>query len=74
MTSAMMNYIPLNSAYLCQDCDAVGNSAMRCPACGSQVLMGLARVFDRKAQIAEPRPFLVPTLAAYPKPIFATEA
>ena len=48
MTSAMMNHMPLNTAYLCQDCDAVGNCSEQCPACASRVLMGLAGVFDRK--------------------------
>jgi hypothetical protein len=51
MTAAMMNYIPLNSAYLCQDCNAVGNSSTRCPACASEVLMGLAGVFNRKEKV-----------------------
>jgi hypothetical protein len=64
MISAMMNHIPLNSAYLCQDCDAVGNSAMNCPACGSHVLLGLASVFDRRAETRESSPYLVPALAA----------
>lgn len=47
MIRAKLNYIPLNRAYLCQDCNAVGNSAMHCPACASEVLLGLASVFDR---------------------------
>ena len=48
MTYDTMHYMPLNSAYLCQDCDSVGNCSMQCPACASQSLMGLAEVFDRK--------------------------
>jgi len=53
MTTAMMSHIPLNSAYLCQDCDAVGNSSMRCPACASEALMALACVFSRKRRSME---------------------
>jgi hypothetical protein len=64
MQSAMMNHFPLNSAYLCQDCDTVGNSATQCPACASQALMGLAVVFGRKEGIADSNLFLVPALAA----------
>ena len=57
-------YIPLAKAYLCQDCDSVGNNAMRCPACASEVLMGLARVFDRKEDDNVSNLFQFPTLAA----------
>ena len=63
MTLDVMNHIPLNSAYLCQDCDAVGNSAMRCPACASEVLMGLAGVFDRQEWSRESILAMVPALA-----------
>jgi hypothetical protein len=64
MTSAMMNHIPLNSAYLCQDCNAVGNNPTQCPACASEVLMGLASLFDRRGEAEKPSLFLVPALAA----------
>jgi hypothetical protein len=37
---------------------------MRCPACASEVLMGLAGVFDRKEEAEESNLFLFPTLAA----------
>jgi len=47
MTSPMMQHIPLMSAYLCQDCDCVVNSATRCPACASTALLGLACVLNR---------------------------
>jgi hypothetical protein len=59
-----MSHIPLSSAYLCQDCDAVGNSAMQCPACASGVLLGLAGVLDRKEEGLESSLFLVEALAA----------
>ena len=64
MTFDDVNHIPLNSAYLCQDCDAIGNSAMRCPACASQALMGLAGVFDREEWTRESILSMIPALAA----------
>jgi hypothetical protein len=53
MNSPMLQHIPLKSAYLCQDCDCVGNSATRCPACASTVLMNLAAVLNRNEVDAE---------------------
>jgi hypothetical protein len=40
--------MPLAAAYLCQDCDSVGNSSTHCLACASEVLLGLAAVLDRE--------------------------
>jgi hypothetical protein len=48
---AKMQHIPLGFAYLCQDCNAVGNSATKCPACASEVLMCLAGVLNREAAV-----------------------
>jgi len=53
-----MQHIPLSSAYLCQDCDCVGNCSMQCPACASGVLMGLAGVLERKVEQDLEREFL----------------
>jgi len=64
MTVDLMNHIPLTSAYLCQDCDAVGNCATRCPACASGVLLGLAKVFGRQVEDLGSNLFLVTALAA----------
>jgi hypothetical protein len=64
MTLDVRQYIPLASAYLCQDCDSVGNSSMRCPACASEVLMGLAGVLDRKEKISGAKILLFSALAA----------
>jgi len=65
MALVSMQHIPLTSAYLCQDCNSVGNSSMQCPACASEALMGLAGVLNRKveerAQVSYP---LIPALAA----------
>jgi len=43
-------HFPLESAYLCQDCNAVGNNARECPACASKVLMGLSAVLNREEE------------------------
>jgi len=48
-----LQHIPLRFAYLCQDCDSVGNDAHCCPACASSALMNLACVLDRKAVRSE---------------------
>jgi hypothetical protein len=55
MTYPMMQHIPLESAYLCQDCDCIGNCAEQCPACASSVLLNLASVLDRGAAVEEMR-------------------
>lgn len=47
---AMPLHIPLTSAYLCQDCSCVSNCSRRCPACASEVLMGLAGILNREVQ------------------------
>jgi hypothetical protein len=64
LTLDVRQHIPLTAAYLCQDCDSVGNSSMQCPACASEVLLGLAGVLDRKDGVEELNLFLVPALAA----------
>lgn len=48
MTLVSMQHIPLANAYLCQDCNSVGNCSVQCPACASEALMGLAGVLDRR--------------------------
>ncbi|MGA2674700.1 MAG: hypothetical protein ABSE99_15895 [Terracidiphilus sp.] len=64
MTFNAQQYIPLTGAYLCQDCDSVGNNSMQCPACASEVLMGLAGVLDRREVVEESNLLLFPALAA----------
>ena len=54
MPLPMLQHIPLTSAYLCQDCNSVGNCARQCPACASEVLLSLAAVLNR--EVAEPIP------------------
>jgi ferredoxin len=50
MSYAAMEHIPLSSAYLCQDCNSVGNCSRQCPACASSVLIALATVLDREEE------------------------
>jgi hypothetical protein len=50
MKFATMQHIPLECAYLCQDCNCVGNCPNRCPACASVVLMCLSGVLDREPE------------------------
>ena len=60
-------HIPLEAAYLCQDCNAIGNSSMHCPACASEVLLSLAVVLNRQEEAATlESPYLIrkPLLAA----------
>jgi hypothetical protein len=65
MTFVSMQHMPLTSAYLCQDCNCIGNCALQCPACASEALMGLAGILDRepeeRAQLTRSR---VPAMAA----------
>jgi hypothetical protein len=53
MTYAMIQYFPLESAYLCQDCNTISDNSGSCPACASTVLMNLASVLDREVTPAQ---------------------
>lgn len=48
MTFLSMQHMPLSSAYLCEDCNCIGNCAEQCPACASEALIGLAKVLNRR--------------------------
>jgi hypothetical protein len=50
MTRSNMQHIPLTGAYLCPDCNSVGNCAMSCPACASTVVLSLSVVLNRGAE------------------------
>ena len=52
---ALPLHIPLASAYLCQDCNCVSNCSRQCPACASEVLMGLAGILNREVVEEVPR-------------------
>jgi hypothetical protein len=49
MTFVSMQHMPLTSAYLCQDCNCIGNCAVQCPACASEALIGLSGVLNRES-------------------------
>ena len=40
-------FFNLGEAYLCSDCEAVGNSPNRCPRCGSEALLALIRAIPQ---------------------------
>jgi len=50
MTYLTMQHIPLKSAYLCPECDSIGNNSQSCPACASTALMSLASILDREVE------------------------
>jgi hypothetical protein len=50
MYKSTQQHFPLTSAYLCQDCDSVGDCSTMCPACASRVLLGLATVLNRDVE------------------------
>lgn len=67
MTSPLMQHIPLTRAYLCQDCDSIGNCATQCPACASTVLLGLACVLNREeadTELQKSSELYIPAMAA----------
>jgi hypothetical protein len=59
----MLQHFPLSSAYLCQDCNAIGNNANQCPACASEVLMSLSAILNRPENEMAETPFSLPALA-----------
>jgi hypothetical protein len=61
----MLQHFPLASAYLCQDCNAIGNNANHCPACASEVLMSLSAILNREDSLMdEPQYSSLPAFAA----------
>ena len=59
----MLQHFPLSSAYLCQDCNSIGNNANQCPACASEVLMSLSAILNRdEAVMVESQYPSLPTL------------
>jgi len=43
-------HIPLDRAYLCADCSAIGNRPTACPACASANIYPVQRLLDRSAE------------------------
>ena len=60
----MLQHFPLASAYLCQDCNAIGNNANQCPACASEVLMNLSAILNREDNMMAESQYSLPALAA----------
>lgn len=67
MITRMLQHIPLKFAYLCQDCDSIGNCATSCPACASHSLMGLSAVLDRQVMMHERKPVTEMPQKSYPE-------
>lgn len=42
-----VTFINLAEAYLCSDCEAVGNSSTHCPRCQSDALLAVTRAIPR---------------------------
>ena len=40
-------FVSLSEAHLCCDCEAIGNSANRCPRCQSKALIAVSRALPR---------------------------
>jgi hypothetical protein len=40
-------FFNMREAFLCSDCEAVSDSANRCPRCGSDALISLARAIPQ---------------------------
>jgi primosomal protein N' len=59
-----LQHFQLSDAFLCQDCNAIGNSAQQCPACASEVLMNLAVVLNRADDVPGNVFSSLPTFAA----------
>jgi hypothetical protein len=47
-------HIPLASAFLCQDCQEIGNDPLVCPACASSAVRSLAQIMDRETHARQP--------------------
>ncbi len=48
-------HLPLAQAYLCPDCDSVGNLVEQCPACGNVAVLPLAQVLKTGQKRESPR-------------------
>lgn len=41
------SFVNLANAHLCSECEAIGDSAVRCPRCQSEALFAVTRVIHR---------------------------
>lgn len=44
-----MAHFPMSDAFVCMDCAQVGDNSRQCACCGSQGILSLSKVFDRRA-------------------------
>jgi hypothetical protein len=61
MPNLNMEYMHINSAYLCPDCNSIGNNSQRCPACTSTALLNLASVLNREVEEEQILPYAYPS-------------
>ena len=45
---------PLNVAYLCVNCNCIGNRSDECPVCTGHQLLALQKILDRPDEPKEP--------------------
>jgi tRNA(Ile2) C34 agmatinyltransferase TiaS len=64
MPNLNMEYMHINSAYLCPDCNSIGNNSQRCPACTSTMLLSLASVLNREVEEEQMLPYAYPRAVA----------
>lgn len=43
-----MSHFSLTAAYLCPDCEVVGDNSRQCACCGSRALLSLANALNRE--------------------------
>ncbi len=63
-TPASLEESPAQSAYLCEDCGAIGDSSMKCPGCASGIHLRLSGVINPDEKLEESNLFRFPGLAA----------
>lgn len=54
MCVSKMQHIPLDQAYLCPNCNSIGNDSTRCPACANPHVLALAAILDRQESMEHP--------------------
>jgi hypothetical protein len=55
---------PAQSAYLCEDCGAIGDSSMKCPGCAAGIHLTLSGVINPNEKREESNLFRFPGVAA----------
>jgi hypothetical protein len=55
---------PARSAYLCEDCGAIGDASMKCPGCSAGIHLRLSGLINPHEKREESNLFRFPGLAA----------